>query len=1055
MFSMFYDFSRLIDLYGAAGAREIFENLCVELYRRKYGDQIHQVKAGKGGDGGIDFFRKNGRKLDVYQCKFFTGNMNSDHWPLVSQSFQRAKENPDFEVGKWILLTACEFTPTYRKKWEIFEGDAKKDRIKVEYQQGSDIIADLQKPEYKDIYERIFKDDLEKKIQEIHQHLYGSSDFEKEFEKTGDPDLQKLTQMISMYLKVNPSENADEGKETAKSPDLKGEPVGKKTEDSKNYLNEIYKLFKEICDEDFNIEFDQKADLDSTANSGLKPVQKEAYFWMGMVKKNIEAGFSGNQKKYPEENPALLQACHCFQLSETARGWFEIYQIIKGSAKRAEKVKDTLKKEREAQTEEQKKEEYAKKIAEAEERAESAWKCAQKALNKSKEKDYPAALYEEAVKDLKDSEPMSASAREYLEKIINYSDSDLQMNIYKANAYYQLYKHSGDEPEKCNEYLQKSLYLGSDLAARDDHAKRTNPLLPQNTRAQSASKGICILNASNERAEWFCRSVPSTWKLYTTSSVSEKEGNLGCEPVSQLVYGMLHYDIPIRYVLISDDLHKNLRDATELLENLRQSHILSNRRNVEIYLRCIISQAAPIIDTILNCMDKKAIPVHLIDEDRASAQILLAEHPLFFPQWKRQEPDSNPFHLTIIGNNDCAMWLLREASWMLDSENESKNKSEKTQKKTGEITVFAPNAESFGKRFGSICPGLYGPGREEIADWLSLPKYHFMNASLSDGTLIDYIQRSNFSTDYIVICQGTDEENLELAIQIRQLMIRKYRFDLAKMPVIAYHCKDNYLAYIGKRTVVENESFGYTWMNSYQLLPFGSYELYSWSNMIESTIETMSKCMHLGYYEVEPSPDDTSKYNEALRSYYERAYNHDSSRSIALSLPYRLWKTIQIKSQDSEQPDSESDIRKILSDWHLEDDHFFFSTEGADRIADFLQEYCKNNDLFTDKEIEEMAVWEHNRWSRWMLSRGYLPMSPLAMRHFISLGNNRQNLSVGKLHALICPYEKIQIVEHQLSTARNQMKPEGYLRDLDTRNIQWSVKFWRREWYSSLQDKND
>ncbi|MBO0470161.1 hypothetical protein JZO66_06365 [Enterococcus sp. DIV0242_7C1] len=65
------DFTYLIDKYDEAGARDIFEKICVSLFQAMYGPKGKSVKPSQG-DGGLDVLIGDLPSPEqVYQCKFF------------------------------------------------------------------------------------------------------------------------------------------------------------------------------------------------------------------------------------------------------------------------------------------------------------------------------------------------------------------------------------------------------------------------------------------------------------------------------------------------------------------------------------------------------------------------------------------------------------------------------------------------------------------------------------------------------------------------------------------------------------------------------------------------------------------------------------------------------------------------------------------------------------------------------------------------------------------------------------------------------------------------
>ena len=75
---------------GEVGARDMFEKVMEGLRRAENpGKDVHLVRASQW-DGGIDVYVHQENGIDVYQCKFFMGSMNSSRWPPVKDSFDRA-----------------------------------------------------------------------------------------------------------------------------------------------------------------------------------------------------------------------------------------------------------------------------------------------------------------------------------------------------------------------------------------------------------------------------------------------------------------------------------------------------------------------------------------------------------------------------------------------------------------------------------------------------------------------------------------------------------------------------------------------------------------------------------------------------------------------------------------------------------------------------------------------------------------------------------------------------------------------------------------------------
>lgn len=98
---------RLIDLqllYGIAGAREQFENICAKLFRSEHphatGVRVHR------GDGGIDVYEgefTSGEGIHVVQVKFFSNGIRESQQQEIRESFTRCLANTQFTTNEWTL----------------------------------------------------------------------------------------------------------------------------------------------------------------------------------------------------------------------------------------------------------------------------------------------------------------------------------------------------------------------------------------------------------------------------------------------------------------------------------------------------------------------------------------------------------------------------------------------------------------------------------------------------------------------------------------------------------------------------------------------------------------------------------------------------------------------------------------------------------------------------------------------------------------------------------------------------------------------------------------
>lgn len=98
---------KIIDLqliYGIEGARDKFEQLCVQLIHSKF-PEAKGVRVQQG-DGGVDGFVgewAENEKVQVFQVKFFPTGLKESQKEQIRQSFKTCLTNPHFITEKWTL----------------------------------------------------------------------------------------------------------------------------------------------------------------------------------------------------------------------------------------------------------------------------------------------------------------------------------------------------------------------------------------------------------------------------------------------------------------------------------------------------------------------------------------------------------------------------------------------------------------------------------------------------------------------------------------------------------------------------------------------------------------------------------------------------------------------------------------------------------------------------------------------------------------------------------------------------------------------------------------
>ena len=162
---------------------------------------------------------------------------------------------------------------------------------------------------------------------------------------------------------------------------------------------------------------------------------------------------------------------------------------------------------------------------------------------------------------------------------------------------------------------------------------------------------------------------------------------------------------------------------------------------------------------------------------------------------------------------------------------------------------------------------------------------------------------------------------------------------------VAFRCKNPDVANLSRHMVISNIRQGDAWHNNYALISFGSLdERYSWENLDGGILEKLALCTHMQYCAVPPgtshsyADDGQGEQDqgaaEAFRSYYGSQYNMDSSLSVALSLPYRLFHMFRAHR------------RLVKKPWNILDGDAYYSRETLQEFGEELSALGRKVKLF-------------------------------------------------------------------------------------------------------------
>lgn len=626
---------------------------------------------------------------------------------------------------------------------------------------------------------------------------------------------------------------------------------------------------------------------------------------------------------------------------------------------------------------------------------------------------------------------------------------------------YLCVKEKPNKGESAMQYLAISRDFGNEKAASEWTDKTT--VVPQLKQSRKQDNGIYLCNSNNQLGVWIRQTAPVGWKQVIVDSGQNclnatEDGSRG----------------HLKCFFVDDDETKNRRDLLYVLQRIQQDEGICGDE-VEIFLRGNSESLRLMIDTSTSHMKGRIPRIYVIDDNLWPVQWLLSKHPLFYPIRALPANSETTLHLIAAGNTKRIEWLVREAFALLGFENE---------KIQCRISVVAPDADRVQNDLFQCCPGFL----KEVAG-IPMPTLSFERCGESfyseelNAKLLEFYQEPN-SNCYFVVDTGDETENLDLSVKLRELLIRSVVLTSKKIssrekerrlnsqPPIAFFCEDPGIAHLSKSMVYDFENFGNRWFNSPCLIPFGTMtDRYTWDNAAGGILEDFAQTIHLQYHysarvteklsekvantdvkreNVNIMPEEQGKLEkDGMAEYFRRMYNHDSSLAMAASIPYRLFQFGLKKQSESEQQNME---RFVPSCWRIVDSDAYCSEWLRNTLKQRLQEYHSTLSLEQwDNQVTRVAKWEHDRWARWMLSRGWLPESIDEAINCFKFGNKRQQLYIARLHPCICAYDQLSVLSQVL---KDQCKMNKDFTSLDkdsvinTENIlslQWGKGYYVKE----------
>ena len=552
--------------------------------------------------------------------------------------------------------------------------------------------------------------------------------------------------------------------------------------------------------------------------------------------------------------------------------------------------------------------------------------------------------------------------------------------------------------------LLEAIHLGNSSAVQRYKTEykqdlETIPLIRDFSQAHG--KARIILNAVNEYTAVFKESLPKEMqsekerkKLITFAATRAQW--------EQEVNSIKDLNIDCRFLLFDDDSEKNFQDLIYILNHisaLQQKAELANHAKTllrwyktVIYIRAKEAEYSALIDTALKRLGDYTIRVYIIDDNKWAAQYLLYQHPLFRPiqhiNARTLQNTTITLSFTIITNQnpDLACWLVKEAFW-LGCFNYSKL--------TLSINIIGPNSEKIDQQLRFECPGIYDqtPDSDSVSRVIINKPYVVDSIHSSDALkAIRECQNPVNAYNYYVVNIGNSAENLNFAIKLRALSIRNLvdsnqKPQNSSLPMITFYCPNSNIAHLSEHMVVQNVNSGDQWFNNYNVKPFGIIsDRYAFEKLDGGYLEKVAQSTHLQYCRIVASDSRTLKL-EKLKDYFSWSYNRDSSMAVALSMPYRLFQT---------REDTNGHI--ISSDLNITPD---LAPSDIEELAETFTANCSSCQ-------QSLLMYEHSRWIRWVLSRGWESASAEQVLNYMRAGNPKHQLHIAKLHGCVCGLNELQ-----------------------------------------------
>ncbi len=658
----------------------------------------------------------------------------------------------------------------------------------------------------------------------------------------------------------------------------------------------------------------------------------------------------------------------------------------------------------------------------------------------------------------------------------------------KADFYYYLAccKEKDNLPEDAKHYFDKALKFGNERArAKASRALRKTYDFSKAFKTENF-KNLCVINSNNESTRALLRTLPDDYAVYAINADfknTEIENIFTFFSIKACIDNLILKITAGSKVIISflnDDDRENLNNGLEVLDRLFNEALNKNQNDrisfintFDIYIKSEYEYASAFIDANISDMgDDVFFKTHIIDPYRSSILKLFYEKPVFLPiLTSKAEKQSNIIllsnsvdfsfsvvkelmaisymgkaaktNITVISNDEIIEKLSKKLQKKMPGayinnfskklseiiNNAGAKSKEKNNLSCSQYPVLKPDLKSYDIYSSDFLSLLLGTSAYEISD----DKFNdIFNLSVSNNlpseekAEVHKFYKILNSANYFIINVGTDEENIDFAINIRrQILANSPNMD--KKPFVSVYCENQKTAYLANRITLSNKNQGDHYHNKYDLYFFGMADtLYSYNNLVNNTLEQQALEIHKSYCGLSVHDSFNENTHGAYNSYYSYQYNQDSSMITAIALRYRLFFLGLYKGKN------------LSSEFTLEED------------CDLSEEFNKYLNS-SDKSIDdELAKTEQIRWNNYMLSRGWSAPNQEQLKVYLndnSITNHKHMLL--KLHPYIADWDDLDDDGEICKAVKNSNKEFESPRDITRQSIKDTVK-----WFSIFKEKS-